>query len=359
MSETVTTLRFTQEGRHMNHARVARPQSWWKRHGRRLVIRAIVLQTVGVAAFVFALLVGEKTHATFIALYVPRQPLFVVALVAALGAALLGERVLFAIQIGLCIVVLVPVLGFRAALPASLSHAAAERAIRLVTYNVYFGKLGRHELLDEIAAMDADIVLLQATYGSLGEQLRERLPDRTTRQDGELVIVTRFPIVNVETPEPLEGDVAAMFVGYELQTETGPLRVYGLHPFSPRHALERDTPWATDVARREAQVAAVVAASRRPGPPFVIAGDTNLPGLSSIARRQFAQLNDAFERVGWGLGYTFPAKRPWMRIDRVLAGPGVRFVDIRVGPLGASDHRPLFADFELVTSDGATEPIRR
>lgn len=308
-----------------------------------------MLQAVGVAAFVFALLVGERTHATLVALYAPRQPLLVVTVVGAVCAALLRRRALCAIQGVLCFVVLVPVMGLQAALPTSPRSAA--HTIRLATYNVYFGKLGRPQLLDEIAAMQVDIVLLQATYGSIGDRLRERLPDRTIRQDDELVIVSRFPILEVEVPEPLAGDVKAMFVGYLLQTPAGPLRVYGIHPFSPRSAFDRDKAWTTDVAQREAQVAAVIAASRRPGPPFVIAGDTNLPGLSAVKRRYFGELNDAFDQAGLGLGYTFPARRPWMRIDRVLSGPGVRFVDVHVGPQGASDHRPLFAELEIV-SDG-------
>jgi endonuclease/exonuclease/phosphatase family metal-dependent hydrolase len=40
-----------------------------------------------------------------------------------------------------------------------------------------------------------------------------------------------------------------------------------------------------------------------------------------------------------------------MRIDRVLGSDGVRFLAVRVGPRGASDHRPLFVDLELTTGE--------
>ena len=322
-----------------------------KARGGRFLPRVIVLQALGVAAFVFALVVGERTQATLVALYVPRQPLLVLTVACGIAAAFARRRALFGLQGVLCLVVLVPVMGLRVALPTS--PLDAHKTIRLATYNVYFGKLGRAQLLDEIAAMEVDIVLLQATFGSIAARLRERFPDRIVRQDGELVIVSRYPIKDVEVPELLEGELQPMFVGYVLETPAGPLRVYGIHPFSPRSALERDKRWETDVAQREAQIAAVIAASRRPGPPFVIAGDTNLPGLSSIRRRHLRGLYDAFDEVGVGFGYTFPAKRPWMRIDRVLSGAGVRFVDARVGPRGVSDHRPLFAEFEIVSADVA------
>jgi vancomycin resistance protein VanJ len=320
-------------------------ESWWRRRGQKLLRIAVVLQIAGVVAFLGLLLVAERSQPSFVALYLPRHPLLVVTLAALLAAFVLKRRALMVIQAALCLVVLVPVMGLRVTWAPSPGPAA--HAVRLATYNVFFGKGGRAALLDELVAMPVDILVLQATYDSLADRLRERLPDRTIRQDGELVIVTRFPIVDVEVPLTLPGDLKPMFVGYVLQAPDGPLRVLVTHPFSPRNALlDHDEAWEANVARREAQVAAVVAASRRPGPPFVIAGDTNLPVLSAIARRELGGLDDAFESAGSGLGYTFPAKRPWMRIDRVLAGPGLRFTRANVGPRGASDHRPLLVVFE-------------
>jgi len=326
--------------------------SWWSRHGRRLLVRAVVLQLVGVVLFTAALLLGERSHVSFFALYLPRQPVLLVSVGALLVTLRLKHRALLAVQVVAALVVLFPVMGAR--LWFSPSPTAADLPVRLATYNVYFGKMGRPLLLEELATMPVDILLLQATYDSIGERLRERLPDRTTRQDGELVIVTRFPILKVNVPPQLPGDVRPMFVEYLLETPAGPLRVFNIHPFSPRNALvDRDEAWTVDVARREAQIAAVVEASRQPGPPFVIAGDTNLPQLSAILRRHLGDLKDAFDEAGLGFGYTFPAKRPWMRIDRALGGRGVTFTGVRVGPQGASDHRPLFADFRLSPSKGS------
>ena len=98
----------------------------------------------------------------------------------------------------------------------------------------------------------------------------------------------------------------------------------------------------------ERQIEAAVLAAKADGAPYVVVGDTNLPPWSSVGRRHFEGLTDAFDEVGFGFGYTFPAKKPWMRIDRALGSEGIRFLDVRVGPLGASDHRPLFVDFEIV-----------
>jgi endonuclease/exonuclease/phosphatase (EEP) superfamily protein YafD len=314
---------------------------------RRLLYWAIILQLAGTAVFVAALLLGERSRLSLIFLYLPRQPLLVLAVLGAALAPLTKQakrrvRVLAAVEVVTALVLLFPVMGFRLG-----STGKSDFPVRLATYNVYFGKLSRPALLDEIAAMPADIILLQATYDSMSARVKERFPDRSMHHTDDFLLITRYKITSVEEPPPLSDGALPKFVEYVLETDAGPLRVFNVHPFSPRHALFEDEQTNDNIRHREEQIAAVIAAAHRPGPPFVIAGDTNLPALSSMSRRYFADLHDAFDDVGFGLGYTFPAKRPWMRIDRALAKDGIRFVDVRVGKLGASDHRPVFVDFDV------------
>lgn len=319
------------------------PSRW-----RRLLFWALLLEIAGVVLFIGVLLLGEKSRTTLILLYLPRLPLLAATVAGALLAPLTRRRVrlLVGIQVALTLVVLFPVMGFS----VGWSRAAAQ-PIHLVSYNVFFGKAGRPALIDELVAMPVDIMVLQAAFGSLGEKLKERLPDRTIKQDGELVLVSKFPVRSMVVPPPLPDGTRAMFVEYVVDTPGGALRIYDVHAFSPRHALFGDNEPGNDIAQRDGQIGAAVDAARSDVPPFLIAGDTNLPALSAIGRRHFAGLTDAFSDVGFGFGYTFPTKRPWMRIDRVLGSDGVRFDDVHVGPRGASDHRPLFVDFELSSGD--------
>lgn len=319
---------------------------------RRLALWAIAIELAGFAVYIAALLVGETSRLTLIALYLPRQPLLAVALAGGVLSLLsrwrssrgpvTGARVLAVLHLALALFVLVSLMGLSLGRPRE-----SENRIRLASYNIYFGKLSRTALMDELAAMDVDILLLQATYDSLGD-LKKRFPDRSTHRADDFVIVTRFPIKSVEVPPPLADGQLPKFVGYVLETPSGPLRIYNVHPFSPRHALFHGEETAQNIADREAQIEAAVWSARSDGPPFILAGDTNLPPWSAIGRRHLGDLDDAFAEVGFGLGYTFPAKRPWMRIDRAFADARVRFLDARVGPRGASDHRPLFVDFEIL-----------
>jgi endonuclease/exonuclease/phosphatase family metal-dependent hydrolase len=93
---------------------------------------------------------------------------------------------------------------------------------------------------------------------------------------------------------------------------------------------------------RTSQIAAI--ASRAPiDRPVIIAGDTNLPGLSRLLRVHFGRFTDGFSTVGAGFGYTFPARHPWLRIDRILVDERLRFVRFQTGRALGSDHLSVFA----------------
>ncbi len=311
---------------------------------RRVLFWLLVVELTGVLLFLGLLVLGERSRLTLIALYLPRQPLLVATLGGALLSPLARRRVrpLVASHLILAAIALFPVMGLTTSTARPL-----EQPIPVVSYNVFFGKLGRPELIEELAAIPADILLLQAANDSLGDRLRERLPDRTVRQDAELVLVTKLPVVHVEAYPDFPDGTAFFFVGYVLETPGGQLHVYNLHAFSPRHALSGEIDATKNIRQREAQVHAAVAIARAGGAPFILVGDTNLPPMSRIARAELAGLHDAQEESAFGFGYTFPAKRPWMRIDRVLGSDGIRFGSTRVAPLGRSDHRAVFVDLAI------------
>jgi vancomycin resistance protein VanJ len=316
-----------------------------RRKGRKILYWVILLQLVAILGFIGVLVVGERSRWTLIALYLPRIPLIVSTVGCALLAPLTRRhvKVLVAVQILLSLVVLFPVMGFSVA----SSHQEKGRRIRLVSYNVHYGHEGRPRLVDELAAMPVDLIVLQASFGSMAEKARERWPDRTVKQDGEWVLVSTFPVRSAEPGPKFSDDTDSMYVKYVIDTPAGSLRLYNVHPYSPRHALFSDENTGSNIDRREDQIEAAATAARNDVPPFILVGDTNLPPMSAIGRRHLGGLRDAFEEAGFGFGYTFTAKRPFMRIDRCFGGDGIRFLDVRVGPRGASDHRPLFVDFEI------------
>jgi endonuclease/exonuclease/phosphatase family metal-dependent hydrolase len=318
---------------------------------QRLLFWGIAVQWIGIVLFYVALLVGEHNRLTMLVLYAPRQPVLAVAvlglgLVRFVNPVRISVRATIAAQVAALLVVLFPIMGFCVGWSRSSTHP-----IKLASWNIYFGKMNRPELISEIAAFDADIILLQASYDSLRD-MRDKFPGRHTDRTDDFVIVSKFKILNVFEPPPLADGELPKFVGYTLDTPDGHLHVFNIHPFSPRHALFEDQETRANLTHREAQFEAAVWAARNDGAPFIIVGDTNLPPGSGILRRHRGDLKDAFEEVGFGFGYTFPSKKIWMRIDRAFGSDGIRFLNMHVGPRGNSDHRPIFVDFEVDTHGG-------
>jgi endonuclease/exonuclease/phosphatase family metal-dependent hydrolase len=115
---------------------------------------------------------------------------------------------------------------------------------------------------------------------------------------------------------------------------------------------------ARNTALRLAQLEAIAATARQSPDPVIIAGDTNLPGLSWAFAHWLGNYTDGFSAAGTGFGYSFPAPRTaWMRIDRIIAGPGFSFRDCRVIGSYISDHFAMQADLELTPGKAAASPI--
>jgi endonuclease/exonuclease/phosphatase (EEP) superfamily protein YafD len=327
---------------------MASAESAKKTRLRRLLYWAVLAQWAAIIAFVGALAVGESWRLTLLSLYIPRQPFLVLAFLG-FGAAYYARRrtkLLMGGQVVALLVVLFPIMGL------STGHsrkAATDHPIHLFSYNIYFGKLSRSALLKEIESSNADIIVLQATYDSIMKSIKDRFPDRYANRVDDFVLVSKFKIRSVDEPPPLPDEELPKFVGYILETPAGPLRVYNIHPFSPRHALFEDRDADLNLQHREQQFAAAITAARNESLPTIVVGDTNLPPGSAIARRNLGPLKDAFEQTSFGFGYTFPSKRTWMRIDRAFAKEeDIHFLDFRVGDKGASDHRPIYVEFEIV-----------
>lgn len=332
----------------MDLAEVPRENAGPMQRWRAILFWTLVAELAAVVGFLALLNGGEHDRLTLVVMYLPRAPLLGATVAGTVLALLTGARgrILAMVHATVAVLVLVPVMGLTAKQEQPLA-----RPVRLATWNVFFSTLGRAKVLEEIASMDADVIVLQAANDSLVVALRERFPERTIVQEHELSVVSRFPLRALPAPPPLPDGELAMFVGYVVETPHGPLNIVNMHPFSPRHALYEGEGVVENTADREEQVVRALAMARELGEPFVLAGDTNLPHLSRIARTRFAGLHDAFAEAGNGFGFTFPSDRPFLRIDRVLGSARIRFGSAVVGSherYGSSDHRPLFVTFEAM-----------
>ncbi len=309
--------------------------------------------------------VGERWWVTLAAMYLPRIGFVLPLPFIVLAIVLWGPRSLLRLQVLTLLLVVVPLMGFNLG-TGRLPNRGPAAVIRVVSYNVGFGGRGISGVVAQVRAFSPDLVLLQDASAGFERELRTAFGGWHVRLDGQFFTASRSPILEAWVPPTIvyaRGTGGAHFVRYTLNTPLGVVDVFNVHPTSPRQGLEevRGNGLREEVTsgrlfagkagplvefnayRRQRQLEAVAAAAKTSPRPVIIAGDTNLPGLSWILGERLGQFRDAFSQAGLGFGYTFPANRPWMRIDRILTNDRLRALDFRVGDAVVSDHRCVFA----------------
>jgi len=318
---------------------------------------------------------GERWPWLTAVLYLPRFPAALPLPIVAIAAARARQPWSLALVGAAAWIVVFPLMGFELSFPRK---APGPATIRILSYNSDLGHRGSDTMYAQVVEARPDIVLFQMTGHRTLDYLADHpLEGYVVNRTGEFWMASRFPIVDVFAPGqlPEAPPISASFVRYTIESPLGRLDVYNVHPQSPREGFEALDgrallAWArgqsaegwdeleANTRIRERQVGAMSEHARRAPNPVIIAGDTNLPVLSPLFDRSLGSYQDGFERSGTGFGYTFPAHKPfpWMRIDRILAGPELRFVHFEVGTRRASTHYCVIADLGRAEGSAGTGP---
>jgi vancomycin resistance protein VanJ len=323
-------------------------------------------------------LIGERWWGTAVGLYLPRW-LFALPLVPLTAAVFwLGPRRLLWTQVAAAVLLWFPLLGFHLSWPPAAQPGGLR--LRLVSCNVDTGAFGNDAILAMLQAARADIIVLQAVHPNQYAALRAGMPGFVIREAGQFWIASRFPVDGaLEPPKIARRGIARSprFARFTVETPRGPVVLYDVHPISPRDGLEEirgegiryeimsgqlfnsnaRATVAANTQLRLSQVRAIAEDARQSPYPVIIAGDTNLPGLSWAFANLLGEYREGFAAAGSGFGYTFPAPRhPWMRIDRIIADQHWRFLDFRVIHAAVSDHYAVLADLELPAAVRSADP---
>ena len=323
------------------------------------------LLVVSIAALRY---VGEDFWLTGVALYLPRVFFLAPCLVLLPFAFALRLPRVLAVQLVAALLVVFPLMGFVMPHPRASANGPQ---IRVMSYNVKHCHAGAEALTARIQHHAPDVVLLQEVCDwrkGLIERLREEYP--VVYSSDQFVLATHYPLGAVRDPGMFEvngEEFHERFARYELETPLGRVVFYNLHPLSPRYAfyalrgmrvrtsLREGKLWRGGYAEdavhenftvRERTLQTALDLAARDTLPRVLAGDTNLVGLSPMLQRHFAPYRDGFESAGWGFGYTFPSLAPWMRLDRIFASTDLRFVSFQTGCAQDSDHHCVVAQIE-------------
>ena len=223
--------------------------------------------------------------------------------------------------------------------------------LRLLTCNVQYSDLQVNAFATLISETQPDLVLLQEC--ALNNPLTVlRSKGWHVRREGELLLASRFPIVDfliLRSPQNAQRVIA---IRAEIHWSGQTIPIFNLHLMTPRRGLEAvlrsPIPGLAsfrNVARVQQFESSLLREWISPIPDSIlIGGDFNLTAEHPLYRRDWSDLANVFSKTGWGLGETMFTRRMGLRIDHILSGPDWRPVRSWVGPEVGSAHRPVLSD---------------
>lgn len=297
---------------------------------------------------------GDKWWPGTLLLYGPRWPVAAPLVMLMMLAGQWSRRAwLPCVIAGLMLVF--PLTGFNIPFGTLLGSASEEHGkLRIVSFNANMGKIKMAVWEDFLKKSEPDIVVCQEwplgstrpEIWSQGWHVQEHL--------GNLLVVSRWPIVKTELLRENELNIRGYVGWYEINTPFGPLCLADLHLPTPRGEGELEEAlhgkWHKFgeidlLSERRLHASRYVKEwlAKYPG-PMILVGDFNLPCDSTIYGDVWNRYHDAFNEAGWGWGNTKWTHWYGMRIDHILHEKAWSCTKCWVGPQIGSDHLPLVAD---------------
>ncbi|MEU7576251.1 endonuclease/exonuclease/phosphatase family protein [Streptomyces sp. NPDC041068] len=211
--------------------------------------------------------------------------------------------------------------------------------LQVLTLNVGGDRTTPRDVAREVRATGADVVALEKVprpaMRTYEQELRAAYPHRATGDT--LGLWSRYPLHGVERLDL--GGAWPHAIRAVARTPVGDTAVYAVRLPSVRVGVTK----GFAVRQRDASAARLAErVARDRTPRVVVLGDLN----GSLRDRALAPLTrglrSADDRAGRGLGFTWPAAFPVVRIDHVLIR-GLEPTGAAVLPDLGSDHRPVVA----------------
>jgi endonuclease/exonuclease/phosphatase (EEP) superfamily protein YafD len=249
------------------------------------------------------------------------------------------------------------------------TQPTTKRTIKILTFNLHGEAEILQPILDILRTSDADIISVQELSIEAADCFKTALADlypnqslypseQASRGQG---IFSRHPIKNPtywRNPQ-----IARHSLGHlrlEVDFDGTPITVYNAHPLHPGMAND-----GFSTRPRGQEIDVVLAKAVKDTGAVLIMGDFNMTDQNEDYERITAQFGDSFGEVGAGMGFTFPDLSsfqslpdywplpirlfPFLRLDYIFHSAAFRPIKAHVWPTaGGSDHRPVWAELELM-----------
>lgn len=224
---------------------------------------------------------------------------------------------------------------------APLEETESAPLLRLVSANLLYQNVDYERMVQGIAAMEADVVVLCEVTPEALERFRALAVDFPHALDTcvpeslyGIVILSRFPLTRRSSgvgEDPLPRHIAA-----DLMADGRRITLVAIHPtnplrFSRAHRIPEEFDAVADLARGALD-------------DLILTGDCNAAGWSSYLReleRKAGLVNDRRVRPSWPAWLPSLVRLP---LDHVWVRGRLALLRAELGPKFGSDHLPLIAE---------------
>lgn len=235
-------------------------------------------------------------------------------------------------------------------------------ALRVMTANLLWLNDDAEAVAQAMLDQAPDLIAVQELGGGIAGPLAQRLRARYPYQalhpawstDG-MGLFSRYPLRAQsmdDSPGACRCQQATMDFGRRAVT------LLNAHParftIRPEQGSEGSLPFSLTYSEQQRTLADMLEKTDELQEPGLLLGDLNLVDHQRPYRRLAHRLRDAHREVGWGLGYTFPARRfyslplpPLIRIDYVFYDYAWTASSAWTVEIPGSDHRAVVADLVL------------
>ncbi|MCC5451116.1 endonuclease/exonuclease/phosphatase family protein [Rheinheimera sp. UJ51] len=240
---------------------------------------------------------------------------------------------------------------FSLAMDPKANVNSATHTYKIATFNVASGRVNAAAIIAWYQNEDLDALLLQeSTPAALNQQLPANL---TLDCHGNLCLLSQhdFQVVRYLDRRALQG-WGHYAAHYLLTLDEVEVDLVNLHLNTPRHGFELlHAPLSNYSAITRAyknQVFESMVTSELISVDqglSMIGGDFNLTQKSRIYQQYWSEWSNAFNKVGFGIGYTKNSRLFGSRIDHILTGSKIRPIHAEVQQALGSDHKPVILEF--------------
>lgn len=224
------------------------------------------------------------------------------------------------------------------------------------TYNILSHQSNPDYIIHEIGRMDADILGLQELGEGHAAQIEETLPEvypyrvlepRDPPIDG-IGLLSRFPVLDVTLFKPMPSSSLQLRAVLDIEGTSVTVYVTRAEPAASRYA-----PLLYDDSRRDSELEILRTDYLETElNPVLMLCDCNMTDQSDAYRALDRVMDEAFRRMGRGMGFTYPDHTDWapplMRLDQIwYSDQLVAREAITWKRTGTSLHRPVCATLAL------------